>query len=181
MAANEGDAIAIASGAYFAKRKPVVLMQNSGLTNAVSPLTSLNYIFDLPILGFVSLRGEPGLKDEPQHELMGQITEDMLTLMRVEWEYLSDNIDNARQQIERAEAHMSQGKTFFLSQNSKKYLPAYRPLRQKSAAISAIRSRQYSPGWKHSQSLTTQKTAKPPDCHNRQNRAGTVRDRRRAE
>ena len=35
MAANEGDAVAIASGAYLGGKKPVVLMQNSGLTNAV--------------------------------------------------------------------------------------------------------------------------------------------------
>ena len=75
MAANEGDAVAIASGSKLGGRKAVVLMQNSGLTNATSPLTSLNYTFKLPVLGFVSLRGEPGLKDEPQHELMGQITE----------------------------------------------------------------------------------------------------------
>jgi sulfopyruvate decarboxylase TPP-binding subunit len=70
-AANEGDAVAIASGVWLTGRKSVVLMQNSGLTNAVSPLVSLNYPFQIPVLGFVSLRGEPGAHDEPQHELMG--------------------------------------------------------------------------------------------------------------
>ena len=54
MAANEGDAVAIASGANLGGRKSVVLMQNSGLTNAISPLTSLNYTFEIPVLGFVS-------------------------------------------------------------------------------------------------------------------------------
>ncbi|HMG94091.1 MAG TPA: thiamine pyrophosphate-binding protein, partial [Chryseolinea sp.] len=93
MAANEGDAVAIASGAKLGGKKSVVLMQNSGLTNATSPLTSLNYTFKLPVLGFVSLRGEPGLKDEPQHELMGQITEKMLSLMEVKWAYLSGEIE----------------------------------------------------------------------------------------
>jgi phosphonopyruvate decarboxylase len=37
-AANEGDAVAISAGAFLAGKKAVVLMQNSGLTNAVSPL-----------------------------------------------------------------------------------------------------------------------------------------------
>ena len=92
MAANEGDAVATAAGAYLGGKKSVVLMQNSGLTNATSPITSLNYSFQLPILGFVSLRGEPGLSDEPQHELMGKITGEMLSLMKVDWEYLAQDI-----------------------------------------------------------------------------------------
>ena len=41
MAANEGDAVAICAGAQLAGRKTVVLMQNSGLGNAVSPLRPL--------------------------------------------------------------------------------------------------------------------------------------------
>jgi phosphonopyruvate decarboxylase len=57
-AANEGDAVAIASGAFVGGKKAVVLMQNSGLTNAISPLSSLTYPFRIPLLGFVSLRGE---------------------------------------------------------------------------------------------------------------------------
>jgi len=113
MAANEGDAVAIASGAQLGGRKSVVLMQNSGLTNATSPLTSLNYTFKLPVLGFVSLRGEPGLKDEPQHELMGQITGEMLSVMRVDWAYLSTDVDIAREQLEEANEHIDAGRTFF--------------------------------------------------------------------
>ncbi len=102
MSANEGDAVATSAGAYLAGKKSVVLMQNSGLTNATSPITSLNYPFKIPILGFVSLRGEPGLKDEPQHQLMGTITEEILTLMGVEWEYLSSDLDESRVQLHRA-------------------------------------------------------------------------------
>lgn len=113
MAANEGDAVAIASGAKLGGKRSVVLMQNSGLTNATSPLTSLNFTFKLPVLGFVSLRGEPGVKDEPQHELMGQITEKMLSLMKVEWAYLSDNESEAAQQLKTANDHIDAGRTFF--------------------------------------------------------------------
>lgn len=113
MAPNEGEATAIASGAHFANRKGVVMMQNSGLGNAVSPLTSLNYVFRIPILGFVSLRGEPGLKDEPQHELMGTETTNLLDIMQIEWEYLSDNTNKAIKQIETANRAIENNKTFF--------------------------------------------------------------------
>lgn len=113
MAANEGDAVATSAGAYLAGKKSVVLMQNSGLTNATSPLTSLNYSFQLPVLGFVSLRGEPGLNDEPQHELMGQITGEMLTSMQVEWEYLANDIEEAKKQLQRANDAIENNKTFF--------------------------------------------------------------------
>jgi len=113
MAANEGDAVAIASGAKLGGKKSVVLMQNSGLTNATSPLTSLNYTFRLPVLGFVSLRGEPGLKDEPQHELMGQITEKMLSLMNVEWAYLAGDMEAVSKQLKLANDHIEAGRTFF--------------------------------------------------------------------
>ncbi|TAE00220.1 MAG: phosphonopyruvate decarboxylase [Bacteroidetes bacterium] len=113
MAANEGDAVAISAGASLGGRKSVVLMQNSGLTNATSPLTSLNFCFELPVLGFVSLRGEVGQKDEPQHELMGQITCEMLSLMQVQWEILSDNLTEAQVQLARANQAIENNKTFF--------------------------------------------------------------------
>ncbi|MFS0690006.1 phosphonopyruvate decarboxylase [Sporosarcina sp. 179-K 8C2 HS] len=112
-AANEGDAVAIASGAYLGGRKSVVFMQNSGLTNAVSPLTSLTYPFQLPVLGFVSLRGEPGLKDEPQHELMGQITTQLLDLMQIKWQYLSSDFNVAKLQLATANEFVEKNQPFF--------------------------------------------------------------------
>lgn len=113
MAANEGDAVATASGAYLAGKRAVVLFQNSGLTNAISPLTSLNYCFQIPLLGFVSLRGEPGTKDEPQHELMGQITTRFLDDMRIPWEFLADDVEEMKRQVQRASAAIEASKTFF--------------------------------------------------------------------
>jgi phosphonopyruvate decarboxylase len=112
-AANEGDAVAIATGAHIGGRKPVVLMQNSGLSNAVSPLTSLTYPFRIPILGFVSLRGEPGIPDEPQHELMGRITTQLLALMQVEWQYLSAELEKAKRQLVQASQHLERNRPFF--------------------------------------------------------------------
>ena len=82
-AASEGEAVAIAAGAWLAGRRTVVMCQNSGLGNAVNPLTSLNFPFRIPTLFVTTWRGQPGLKDEPQHELMGEITHDLLRLMRL--------------------------------------------------------------------------------------------------
>ena len=84
-AANEGDAVAIATGAALAGQPAVAMMQNSGLGNAVSPLSSLNWVFRIPILLIITLRGEPGLPDEPQHELMGQITTKLLDQLQIPW------------------------------------------------------------------------------------------------
>ncbi|MBM7661365.1 phosphonopyruvate decarboxylase [Bacillus mesophilus] len=112
-AVNEGDAVAIASGAFLGGRKPVVLMQNSGLTNAVSPLTSLTYPFKIPVLGFVSLRGEPGLSDEPQHELMGEITGEMLDLMQIKWDILSPIEHVARTQVKKAAEFIDKQEPYF--------------------------------------------------------------------
>ncbi|MBR45406.1 MAG: phosphonopyruvate decarboxylase [Rhodospirillaceae bacterium] len=82
-AASEGEAVAIAAGAWLAGRKTVVMCQNSGLGNTVNPLTSLNWPFCIPSLLIVTWRGQPGLKDEPQHELMGQVTGRLLDTIRV--------------------------------------------------------------------------------------------------
>ena len=49
-ATNEGDAIAMASGAVLAGGKSVVLFQTSGLGNAVNPLTSLAHSLQIPLL-----------------------------------------------------------------------------------------------------------------------------------
>lgn len=113
LATNEGEAVSIAAGATLGGKKAVVLMQNSGLTNACSPLASLIHPFKIPILGFVSLRGERGLSDEPQHELMGQITTQMLQMMDIHWEYLSLDFEEAKNQINRANAYIEQNQSYF--------------------------------------------------------------------
>ena len=112
-AANEGDAVAIASGVHLGGQKCIVLMQNSGLTNAISPLTSLNFPFQLPVLGFVSLRGEAGLNDEPQHELTGAVTDKMLEISGVSYAYLSPDMETALNQLEEAEKIIAQNHPFF--------------------------------------------------------------------
>jgi phosphonopyruvate decarboxylase len=92
-ATSEGEAIAIAAGAWLAGHNAVVLSQNSGLGNMVNPLTSLNHPFRIPVLLVVTLRGEPGIGDEPQHELMGKITSSILDLMGINWRIMPDQIN----------------------------------------------------------------------------------------
>jgi len=83
-AASEGEAVAIAAGAWLAGRQTVVLCQNSGLGNAINPLTSLNAPFRIPTLLITTWRGQPGIPDEPQHKVMGEITHRLLSAIHVE-------------------------------------------------------------------------------------------------
>ncbi len=106
-AANEGDAVAIAAGAWLGGEPAVVMFQNSGLGNAVNVLTSLTHTFRIPVLLIPTLRGEPGgAPDEPQHELMGQITPAMLELMEIAWEYFPLDEEEIPAALERARVHM---------------------------------------------------------------------------
>ncbi|MBM3296211.1 MAG: phosphonopyruvate decarboxylase, partial [Candidatus Aminicenantes bacterium] len=85
-AANEGDAVALVSGAAIGGRPGAVLFQNAGLGNAVNALTSLCFPFRIPLLLIITHRGQPGgPADEPQHELMGQVTTGLLDVLRVPW------------------------------------------------------------------------------------------------
>jgi len=95
-ATSEGEAVGIASGAWLAGKKGVVMIQNSGLGNTINPLTSLNYPFKIPILLITTWRGDPKIKDEPQHELMGKITKNILTLSKIKNEIFPTNKNNLR-------------------------------------------------------------------------------------
>lgn len=86
VAANEGNAVALAAGHYLATGRPaLVYMQNSGLGNAVNPIASLmdGKVYGLPALLVIGWRGEPGVKDEPQHAKQGEITLGQLDLLDV--------------------------------------------------------------------------------------------------
>ena len=103
--ANEGDAVALAAGAGLAGRRAVAMFQNSGLGNAVNPLTSLVHPHRMPLLLIVSLRGDPeGAADEPQHALMGATTTRLLELMDIRWEYFPRSAPEAA--LGRAVDHM---------------------------------------------------------------------------
>jgi phosphonopyruvate decarboxylase len=112
--ANEGDAVAFIAGVALAgdasapHGRGIAMMQNSGLGNAVSPLTSLTWTFRLPQLLIVTWRAQPGIADEPQHALMGPITPDMLKIMEIPWELFPTETAQIEPALDRAVAHMDQ-------------------------------------------------------------------------
>lgn len=86
ITANEGLALALASGYYLQSGKlPLVYLQNSGLGNLVNPLSSLadQEMYGVPMILLIGWRGEPGIPDEPQHRKMGAITVPLLEVLRV--------------------------------------------------------------------------------------------------
>lgn len=96
ITANEGNAVALAMGYHMATGKvATVYMQNSGLGNAVNPLTSLadTEVYKVPMLLVIGWRGEPGVKDEPQHVKQGRVTLGQLDVMEIPHWMLDANSD----------------------------------------------------------------------------------------
>lgn len=94
ITANEGGAVALASGHYLATGKPaLVYMQNSGQGNAVNPLASLADpdVYSIPMVLLVGWRGEPGVKDEPQHVKQGKVTVSLFETLGIPTEILPDD------------------------------------------------------------------------------------------
>ena len=109
IAANEGASIALAAGYHIATEKiPLVYMQNSGFGNCVNPLMSLvdPEVYSIPMLLMIGWRGQPGVKDEPQHIKQGRISEDLLKTLKISYEILSFEMDEAKQQIDKAFSYM---------------------------------------------------------------------------
>ena len=94
ITANEGGAIALAAGHYLATEElACVYMQNSGQGNAVNPLASLADpdVYSIPMVLLVGWRGEPGVKDEPQHVKQGKITISLFETLGIPTEILPDD------------------------------------------------------------------------------------------
>ena len=91
MAANEGNAVAIAAGHYMATGNiPVVYMQNSGIGNATNPLLSLthNCVYSIPMILVIGWRGDPAISDHVQHKKQGELTPVLMTDMDIPYEIL---------------------------------------------------------------------------------------------
>ena len=89
---NEGDALATTSGSVIGGQRSIVMMQNSGLGNIVNPLMSLvdSEVYSIPLLLMIGWRGEPNVKDEPQHKKQGKITLKQLELLDIEYYILAN-------------------------------------------------------------------------------------------
>jgi phosphonopyruvate decarboxylase len=140
--ANEGDAVALIAGiaisgdARSPHRRGITMMQNSGLGNAVSPLTSLTWTFRLPQLLIVTWRAQPGIADEPQHALMGPITPAMLESMQIPWELFPTETSAIGPALDRATAHMDEtGRPYALVMQKGSVAPS--PLKRGAGAFSA--------------------------------------------
>ena len=105
ITANEGNAVALAAGYYLAnKTLPLVYMQNSGLGNAINPLLSLcdPEVYSIPMLVMIGWRGEPGVKDEPQHVKQGKIQLELLETMDIPYETISKDDEQFASKISSA-------------------------------------------------------------------------------
>lgn len=95
IAANEGNAVGIAAGHYFATQEiPLVYMQNSGEGNAINPLASLvdKDVYAVPMLLLIGWRGQEDTEpNHPQHKLQGEITTELLDVMHIPYSILTDS------------------------------------------------------------------------------------------
>ena len=102
IAANEGNATALAAGYYLATGKiPVVYMQNSGEGNIINPVASLlnEKVYKIPVVFIIGWRGEPGVRDEPQHIYQGEVTTRLLDDMKINY-FILDS-DTTEDEIEK--------------------------------------------------------------------------------
>lgn len=102
IAANEGNAIALATGYHLATEKiPLVYMQNSGIGNAINPLLSLAApeVYNIPMLLMIGWRGEPGIKDEPQHLKQGLVTPALLEAMSIPYFIVENDPGHSHRQL----------------------------------------------------------------------------------
>ena len=95
IATNEGSAVSLGIGHYLSTKKvPCIYMQNSGLSNALNPLISIAHekVYSIPLILVIGWRGSPSIKDEPQHNVKGRITESILKLLNIKYTIIrSDN------------------------------------------------------------------------------------------
>lgn len=114
---NEGAAVGVAIGSYLATGRPAcVYMQNSGIGNAVNPLASLanKEVYGVPVLFIVGWRGEPGVKDEPQHVFQGKITCQLFETLAVDYSVIDQDTTDEQMDcvLQKAGETLSRGEQF---------------------------------------------------------------------
>ena len=96
IATSEGSAVSLGIGHYLSTKKvPCIYMQNSGLSNALNPLISIAHkkVYSIPLILIIGWRGSPKIKDEPQHNVKGKITESILKLLNIKYTIIRTNGD----------------------------------------------------------------------------------------
>jgi len=123
VAANEGAAVGLAAGHYLATSNPaVVYMQNSGIGNAVNPVCSLLHekVYSIPVIFVIGWRGEPGVKDEPQHVFQGEITLPLLDCLEIPYVVVSAETDDLSSTADTFKQHIKEGRSvaFVIQKNA---------------------------------------------------------------
>lgn len=115
IAANEGNAVGIASGHYFASGEiPLVYMQNSGMGNALNPLASLvdKDVYAVPMLLLIGWRGQGDTEpNHPQHKRQGEITPALLQDLQIPYTILEDDDRHFSETIQKAAAYCRENRT----------------------------------------------------------------------
>ena len=96
IATNEGAAVSLGIGHYLSTNKiPCIYMQNSGLSNALNPLISIanKSVYSIPLILIIGWRGSPKMDDEPQHNVKGKITRNILKLLEIKYTIIKSNVD----------------------------------------------------------------------------------------
>lgn len=107
-ATSEGEAVSVAAGAWLAGRRFAVIIQNSGLGDALNPLASLCLSYRIPVLLVISVRGEPGSQDEPHHDVMGRATCEILTAAGIGFDRVPAAVAELDMVLDRATQHMDE-------------------------------------------------------------------------
>ena len=97
ITANEGAAISLATGHHISTGTiPLVYLQNSGIGNTINPLLSLadKEVYSIPMILMIGWRGEPGVKDEPQHIKQGRVQNNILEALEIPYLILDSNVGN---------------------------------------------------------------------------------------
>ncbi len=126
---NEGSALALASGAYLAGKPTVLMIQNSGFGNLVNPLTSLNMIYKIPVLIFISGRAY-GIPDEPQHEVIGKTMGPVLKALGVKHQDMPDDFSSFEDALDEAVSWMKKEKQPFIFFVRKGSIDDYSPAKR---------------------------------------------------
>jgi sulfopyruvate decarboxylase alpha subunit len=87
---REDAAVGLATGAHLAGKKPVVIMQNSGLGVCLNALASLSLPYSIPCLLLVTWRGYQG-KDAPEHLIMGEASPSLMEAIHLPYQVLAPN------------------------------------------------------------------------------------------
>ncbi len=100
---REEEGVGVAAGAYLGGKRPVILMQNSGLGNCMNALLSLNKTFGIPLLMLISQRG--GRREKVVAQIpMGKATIPLLKAACIPF-YVSESLQQLSEHVVEAANH----------------------------------------------------------------------------